>query len=679
VIHRERQSTIDIMKLATSVLLSIAQANKFDPKKLKDNTVWFRTSEWTTDAEPITFDCNGIYDLYDTISDLKWYRQALYMEPTKSYEKITEEEKFFQLTKNDAGVIEQMDLGLDLANYQLIDGELEITPTGGFDQPAAGLLLNFLCEADLQSPDDSKLDEHDDALYSMRFIDVPENPIDNIEDFEYREFPSGSSETLATCISGYSSRPLKINWYAVNQAGERRTIPDSESFIDSTKLEDTFAHSTNVELPLQFPYSGGSLIMDGSFDKNYFECEVEYKDAVNKEEVSKTATARFPENDVIRVEHDMTAIDFSVNDKLIAGTSEIFVPLDEPVNVNCQPNGFKIGEEHVVKTTLGDGTIVSDQVTFGQETDLVCEASLNGKNLEKKVTVKPRAIGEVDASMAQARKKDPYTIMVTLSDDGNVDFEDEEVEVVIVDKKGRPVEVTETDRTANKIFFTTNDLDGLGDPKAHTARISIKNSEIVKEEVIENKLDMSQRSSEKNFCRFSPFLDKGSSPIKMWYQNCDDEGSLTSFTDFEKSTDIAENKVLGKLKEDAESGVYVCCYDTSNDVQSPLQSAFSQPEYCSEKEVTFQQDSPLAKCTVHFIPQKSGFPWWIILVLLLIILVVIGACYFWNKKKQENENDLEAGNVNEIKEKDGEIEAAQEEESQELLAQQQQQQSQETK
>ena len=146
--------TVVFNDVSASLLLSIAQANKFDPKKLKDNTVWFRTSEWTTDAEPITFDCNGIYDLYDTISDLKWYRQALYMEPTKSYEKITEEQKFFQLTKNDAGVIEQMDLGLDLANYQLIDGELEITPTGGFDQPAAGLLLNFLCEADLQSPDD---------------------------------------------------------------------------------------------------------------------------------------------------------------------------------------------------------------------------------------------------------------------------------------------------------------------------------------------------------------------------------------------------------------------------------------------------------------------------------------------------------------------------------------------
>ena len=82
-------------------------------------------------------------------------------------------------------------------------------------------------------------------------------------------------------------------------------------------------------------------------------------------------------------------------------------------------------------------------------------------------------------------------------------------------------------------------------------------------------------------------------------------------------------------------------------------------------------------------PAKSAFPWWIILVLLLIILVVIGACYFWNKKKQENgkltgqradsvfercsknlllENDLEVGNVNEIKDKDGELVAEQDEE-----------------
>ena len=290
---------------SASLLLSIAQANKFDVTKLKDNTVWYRTSQWTTDADPIIFDCNGIASLYDNVSDLKWYRQAMYKEPTENFQQILEEQKFFQLTKNDAGVVEQMDLGLELAGYSLSDGELVITPTGGFDQPAAGLLLNFLCEADLQSPDDSKLDEHDDALYSVRFVEVPENPIESIEDFEYREFESGSSETLANCISGYSSRPLKISWRSINQAGEKNDIPDSESFIDSTKLEDTFAHSTNVELPLQFPYNGGSLIMDGSFDKNYFECEVVYFDAVDGEDVKKTATSRFPENGVIRVEREL--------------------------------------------------------------------------------------------------------------------------------------------------------------------------------------------------------------------------------------------------------------------------------------------------------------------------------------------------------------------------------------
>ena len=183
--HLENRS---LMTFSASLLLSISQANKFDYKKLKENTVWYRTSQWTEDADPIIFDCNGIVDLYDDVSDLKWYRQAMYKEPTESFQPILDEQKFFQLTKNDAGDIEQMDLGLDLANYRLMDGELEITPTGGFDQPAAGLLLNFLCEADLQSPDDSLLDEHDDALYSMRFMEVPENPIENIEDFEYREF-----------------------------------------------------------------------------------------------------------------------------------------------------------------------------------------------------------------------------------------------------------------------------------------------------------------------------------------------------------------------------------------------------------------------------------------------------------------------------------------------------------
>ena len=152
--HLENDSSKFLTTISASLLLSIAQANKFTPQSVKDNTVWYRTSDWTADAEPITFDCNGIYDLYEDVSDLKWYRQAYYAPPNQRSEALVEEQKFFQLTKNDLGEIEQMDLGLDLANYELVDGELQITPTGGFDQPAAGLLLNFMCEADLQSPDD---------------------------------------------------------------------------------------------------------------------------------------------------------------------------------------------------------------------------------------------------------------------------------------------------------------------------------------------------------------------------------------------------------------------------------------------------------------------------------------------------------------------------------------------
>ena len=72
------------------------------------------------------------------------------------------------------------------------------------------------------------------------------------------------------------------------------------------------------------------------------------------------------------------------------------------------------------------------------------------------------AIGGINGQIGQNRKKDPWTILVKLSDDnGNVDFEDEEVEVAIVDRKGNPVVVTETERTANLIKFTSKCLSSL--------------------------------------------------------------------------------------------------------------------------------------------------------------------------------------------------------------------------
>ena len=50
-------------------------------------------------------------------------------------------------------------------------------------------------------------------------------------------------------------------------------------------------------------------------------------------------------------------------------------------------------------------------------------------------------------------------------------------------------------------------------------------------------------------------MDQGSSPIKMWYHNCDDEGTLAPFTDFDRKT--VESQVAGELKEGHESGAYV--------------------------------------------------------------------------------------------------------------------------
>ena len=70
-----------------------------------------------------------------------------------------------------------------------------------------------------------------------------------------------------------------------------------------------------------------------------------------------------------------------------------------------------------------------------------------------------------------------------------------------------------------------------------------------------NKTPPAARSSEEDFCRFHPFMDQGSSPIRMWYHNCDDEGSLDFFTDFETATE--DKKVVGKLKEGHDSGAYI--------------------------------------------------------------------------------------------------------------------------
>ena len=137
----------------------------------------------------------------------------------------------------------------------------------------------------------------------LRFVSVPEDPVQSIDDYNEREFEAGSSVTMADCISGYSSQDIKAAWYAVNQNGDRTLLPDGDRFIDSTKLEDRQeGHDENVQVSLQFPFENGDMPLDKSYDRNHFECEVTYKEAVDGKLVDQTATKRFPETGEIRVE-----------------------------------------------------------------------------------------------------------------------------------------------------------------------------------------------------------------------------------------------------------------------------------------------------------------------------------------------------------------------------------------
>ena len=292
-------------------LAGLATAEKFTTSLIRENIQWLRSSEFSPGADGITLDCNGIESMYSDVNDVKWYRMAYYEAPDKQNAVLLDEEKFIEVKRNEEGVKEPMDLGnaAEIADYSLDNGQLVISPSGGFDlelNPAAGLTLAFLCEADIKDADSDMLDEHESKYYALRFMVVPEEPVKEIiETVRSRQFEAGSSETMADCISGYSSRKtMSIAWYAVNQSGKKTLLPDGEAFIDSSKLEDTDGHTENLQVSLQFPYANGDMPLDGSYDRNFFECSVTYSDAVDGKEVTKTATKRYPDDDVIRVERE---------------------------------------------------------------------------------------------------------------------------------------------------------------------------------------------------------------------------------------------------------------------------------------------------------------------------------------------------------------------------------------
>lgn len=509
----------------------------------------------------------------------------------------------------------------------------------------------------------------------IRFLSVPENPIETIDDYGIREFAPGSSETMADCISGYSSQDIKAAWYAVNQNGERTLLPDGNQFIDSTKLEDRQeGHDENVQVSLQFPFQNGDMVLDKSYDRNHFECEVTYFDAVNEERVNKKATSRFPETGEIRVEHKMDSIDFTVNNVLASGDSEVIVKLGEPVELVCQPNGFKIGEQHVVDVTR-NGDILDKKATFDEIAEVTCTAELDGAKETKTVTVKPISIGKiVEAEKRKLRQSDPYDIFITLDGEGNVDFTDD-LTVTFYNTKDTKEEaelVNQDELTAR--YETTSS-------KVSYVIIQYKDSDITERADVTGGNAARKGGDETDFCKFEPYGNLGSSAIKMWYKYSDDEGQFTLYDKFETSTqgDIVKGEYQDENSLD--TGVYICCYDHRNDLNDVFagmtddQTKLLFDEVEAKKLFATGFDNKLSTCVADYNNAiKAGFPWWIILVLLLIIIVVIGACWFWQKKKDQNENDpdVEAGNIEKPSAiPDGELEATQEEQ-QDLLENQQQ-------
>jgi len=84
------------MKLLSSVLFAATAADKIDYGEATQ--VWYRSGDFKNGKE-ITLNCNNIADNYSSVSDVKWYRKAVYRESKETTPEDTQhqpEEKFIE-------------------------------------------------------------------------------------------------------------------------------------------------------------------------------------------------------------------------------------------------------------------------------------------------------------------------------------------------------------------------------------------------------------------------------------------------------------------------------------------------------------------------------------------------------------------------------------------------------
>lgn len=569
--------------------------------------------------------------------------------------------------------------------YDKDTGDLIIPPSFAFDGYADGelglrqhLLFGFKCDADYGTEGNHN---YGPEFHQVMFLDVPSEE-DRIKveqryqgGYEFGE--NNKEEEIAECSTGYANREPEIEWVAYNEDGTVfKAIKQDKNW--SKRIIDTHTNANKkVDLTLQFGGKVGTL--GAEFDKKYFVCKASYQEAVNGDLEELSVTKRYPEEQVIRIEHPISKLDVVVNGNTVGNVAELIVSRDETTTVDCESDGYEIGAGEPQEIYSIDGSTVDGPIVkqFKKSATVTCSASLSNSNMEKTFTIIPKTIDIQMAVLDPTFRQgiDNQFLTVNLGTDVDMD----KLDISILDEDGKPINVGQPE------IKQVDEIDGVpqyvlvyqvppkSQGKARHVQVSIKdNGGIQKQAEIVNDKNGRQGTgaisdTENVVCQFQKYGDAEAQAIKFWYNECSDEnpGSFAPIAkadqdDYGTFSSTNNDKTVMRSIAEPTGGAYICCYDYGNDATPNSQSGLSELSCEATKMNNFVFSGKNHFCKAAYI-ESSEFPWWIILVLFLIILIVVAAIMWWRKKKNDEENDLEAGNVEKVQQiPDGQIDATQE-------------------
>jgi len=673
------------MKISLALWASVLGDAIFDDVDFQNAQItWVDHDSWGNNGESIRIPCGESRD--ELLSSVRWFMAVggggEVQDRINWIGDSTEDVKIV-----DSNVETGKGLG-DFADFSYDEntGDLIIPPEYAFDGYANGefglrqhLLFGFKCDADY-GPEDGQLN-YGPSFHQLMFLDIP-NEEDRIKveqryqgGYEFGE--NNKEEEIAECSTGYANREPEIEWVAYNEDGTVfREIKQDKNW--SKRIIDTHTNANKkVDLTLQFGGKVGAL--GPEFDKKYFVCKATYQEAVDSELEELSVTKRYPEEQVIRIEHPISKLDVVVNGNTVGNVDELIVSRDETTTVDCESNGYEIGAGEPQEIYSIDGSTVDGPIVkqFKKSASVTCSASLSNSGKEKTFTIIPKTIDIQSALLDSTYRPgiDPQFLTVKLGTDVDMD----KLDISILDKDGKPLNVGEPEiqqvgeKDGVPQYVLVYKVPPAQQGKARQVQVGIKdNGGIQKQENIltdKNNREMLPNADAENVvCHFQKYGDAEASAIKFWYNECSDENPGTfapiaaadqdDYGTFTKEDN--ENTVKRSIVEPT-GGAYICCYDYNNDATPNSQDGLSDLTCDAEQMKNFLFSKNNQYCKVTYIEPSSGFPWWIILVLFLIILIVVAAIMWWRKKKNDEEADLEAGNVEKVQQiPDGQIDATQE-------------------